>query len=201
MNGTFPDSEPGRETSTRLVESAVSSFAERGYGPATLNEVAERLGITTGAIYANFRSKSDLFAAAIDHVSDRIERAVAEGQRPEYGLEARVCGFLDTIGALAVAEPETLRFNALVTVEVHRHPELRAALGDQFARRHDLCRRVIGLAADTGLGMSADDLARLMVVAADGLASFAELPAAQAPGSLGTQVELWKRLILGRMAA
>lgn len=52
-------------TRDRLVAAAVAVFSERGYDGAGVQEIARRAGLTTGAIYANFRGKADLLLEAI----------------------------------------------------------------------------------------------------------------------------------------
>jgi AcrR family transcriptional regulator len=56
----------------RIVEAALRVFAEKGYHEATMEDVAERLGVSEGTIYLYFKSKRDLFKA----ISDLGERDV-----------------------------------------------------------------------------------------------------------------------------
>ena len=56
------------ERTGRLLESAAQEFLERGYEGARISEIARRSSVTTGAIYARWRSKNDLLAAAVDHI-------------------------------------------------------------------------------------------------------------------------------------
>jgi AcrR family transcriptional regulator len=50
-------------TRAKLLETAREVIREKGYEHATLEEIAERAGMTTGAIYGNFKSRDDLFIA------------------------------------------------------------------------------------------------------------------------------------------
>jgi len=50
----------------RLIDAAKQLASMRGYEAATLREVAALAGLTTGAVFANFADKADLFAAAIE---------------------------------------------------------------------------------------------------------------------------------------
>lgn len=52
-------------TRERLLAAATAVFSERGYDGAGVQEIARRAGLTTGAIYANFRGKADLLFEAI----------------------------------------------------------------------------------------------------------------------------------------
>jgi AcrR family transcriptional regulator len=53
-------------TRERLVEAAADVIAEEGYDRAGVQEIARRAGLTNGAIYANFRDKSELLAEAVE---------------------------------------------------------------------------------------------------------------------------------------
>src|ERR1700746_2759149 len=47
----------------KLLEAARALIREKGYEHITLEEIAERAGMTTGAIYGNFRNRDELFIA------------------------------------------------------------------------------------------------------------------------------------------
>lgn len=55
-----------RETKERLLESARSEFAEKGYTKASLRKICANAGVTTGALYFFFKDKEDLFAAIVE---------------------------------------------------------------------------------------------------------------------------------------
>ena len=46
-------------------------FGERGFDAATVSDVARRCGLTTGAIYARWATKRELFEAVIEHASSQ----------------------------------------------------------------------------------------------------------------------------------
>jgi AcrR family transcriptional regulator len=56
-------------TRGRLLDAAADVFCERGYEGTTVAEVARRAGLTTGAIYANFRDKAELLLQTIERDS------------------------------------------------------------------------------------------------------------------------------------
>jgi AcrR family transcriptional regulator len=56
-------------TRQRLLDAAAEVFCERGYDGTTVAEVARRAGLTTGAIYANFRDKAELLLETIERSS------------------------------------------------------------------------------------------------------------------------------------
>ena len=57
-------------TRTLLLDAAEEVFAEKGFTPASLDDIARAAGYTKGAIYKHFATKEDLFLA----VSDRYWR-------------------------------------------------------------------------------------------------------------------------------
>lgn len=70
----------------RLVEAAVQEFVEQGYDRARVQDIARRAGLSTGAIYGNFRNKAELLAEAVDYglgaASHKLTQALGSGAGP-----------------------------------------------------------------------------------------------------------------------
>jgi AcrR family transcriptional regulator len=58
-----PKGDKRDRTRTALLEAARALIREKGYARITLEEVAERAGMSTGAIYGNFKNRDELFVA------------------------------------------------------------------------------------------------------------------------------------------
>jgi AcrR family transcriptional regulator len=58
---------PGTRPNSRaaLVDAAFEEFSTKGYEAATVAGIAERAGVTTGALYAHFAGKLDLLLATV----------------------------------------------------------------------------------------------------------------------------------------
>lgn len=58
---------PGKRARTRaaLIEAAAAVIGEKGYDRTTLEDVAQRAGMSRGAIYGNFKDKEELFLALV----------------------------------------------------------------------------------------------------------------------------------------
>jgi len=56
---------PVGSTRTRLLDAAYELLVQDGYHATTVQGVARRAGLTTGAIYANFTNKQELMALAV----------------------------------------------------------------------------------------------------------------------------------------
>src|SRR3954463_6500996 len=58
-----PKGDKRDRTRDALLEAARLVIREKGYERTTLEEIAERAGMTTGAIYGNFKNRDELFIA------------------------------------------------------------------------------------------------------------------------------------------
>jgi AcrR family transcriptional regulator len=63
---------------TALLEAAARGFSRYGYGHIALEQVAREAGYTRGALYHQFKDKTDLALAVIDWVSESWTREVGE---------------------------------------------------------------------------------------------------------------------------
>jgi AcrR family transcriptional regulator len=59
-----------------IFEAAMAVFSEKGFEKATVDEIAERVGIAKGTIYYNYGSKKNLFLSLIEEGIERLETAV-----------------------------------------------------------------------------------------------------------------------------
>lgn len=82
------------DTRQRLINTARSLFAERGYSAVSLEDVLAGVQLTKGALYHHFRDKKDLFREVLNTVQQQVaaKAQVAGGEMPEpaEGLKA-VC--------------------------------------------------------------------------------------------------------------
>lgn len=81
-----------------LLEAAKRLFMERGYEGATVREIASAAGLSTGAVFASFSDKSDLFnevlLADLEEQVDLMREATAKpGPTSERLLRALEAGY------------------------------------------------------------------------------------------------------------
>ncbi|MGW2659352.1 TetR/AcrR family transcriptional regulator [Nocardia tengchongensis] len=73
-----PRNENGIYTHRRIVEATLDVLATRGWGHASVAEVAERAGVTRGAVQHHFKDRDGMLTAAVQHIMDqRISRIEA----------------------------------------------------------------------------------------------------------------------------
>jgi len=75
------DTPKSLRTRKRILDAAMSLFAERGYHACTNSDVAEAAGLTRGAMLYHFPTREDLVDAAIDHIQERRTEAFAAAVR------------------------------------------------------------------------------------------------------------------------
>lgn len=81
------------DTRSRILASATQIFAQQGYAGATLDAIATDAGLTKGAVYWHFASKSDLFLALMEEwmqsrlpeIPEQVNKAFGS-KNPEAGL-------------------------------------------------------------------------------------------------------------------
>jgi AcrR family transcriptional regulator len=83
----------------RIVEAAIEILDAGGEGALTFRALAARLATGSGAIYWHLSGKSELLAAATDHVIARVMTEVATGVTPRDTVRAIALGVFDAIDA------------------------------------------------------------------------------------------------------
>jgi AcrR family transcriptional regulator len=69
-------------TRSQLIRVALDLFAVRGYAAASLEEMAQKAGLTKGAVYHHFRDKQALFVAVVGQLlEDDLARIQDESRR------------------------------------------------------------------------------------------------------------------------
>jgi AcrR family transcriptional regulator len=91
-------------TRQKVLDAARHLFAERGYEPATIRDIARDAGMSTGAVFANFQDKAELFETVLNEDMDRLaktlEAARGEGRARDRLISALVAGYHETLDQL-----------------------------------------------------------------------------------------------------
>ena len=70
-----------------IIESALSTFLEFGYGGTTIDEIVKRAGGSKASVYKHFKNKEDLFATVIDElVRHRLTDELNPDAPPEKAM-------------------------------------------------------------------------------------------------------------------
>jgi AcrR family transcriptional regulator len=91
-------------TRQKVLEAARSLFAERGYEPATIRDIAKGAGMSTGAVFANFQDKAELFEAVLTEdmtlMDETLKSSPGEGSVNERRVAAMSAGYHGSIEQL-----------------------------------------------------------------------------------------------------
>ena len=100
-------------TRRAVLDAAEALFAAKGFAATSLQEIADRAGVSRGTPSYFFATKERLYQAVLDRVfaefwaalDEARQRVVAEGGAPEAVLQAEVEAYLDVL----VARPTIVR--------------------------------------------------------------------------------------------
>ena len=81
-------------TRQKVLDAARALFAERGYDPATIRDIAKGAGMSTGAVFANFQDKAELFEAVLSEDMDRLSDSLKAAIAAETSLRGRLLAAL-----------------------------------------------------------------------------------------------------------
>ena len=66
------------ETRKELLRCAKEEFMDKGFMGASLRNICQKAGVTTGALYFFFKDKDDLFCNVVGHMLDSLNAALIE---------------------------------------------------------------------------------------------------------------------------
>jgi AcrR family transcriptional regulator len=200
MSPRLSRAEQSERNRALLLAAARRVFLERGYHGASVEQIADAAGFSTGVVYSQFGGKADLFLALLE--ARIAERAAGNAQAVE-GLagDEGIARLLEHAASVDRAEPEW----GLLVIEFRVHAARDPELSRRYAAAHQ--HTLAGMErAVTGLYQRASepplppaDLARLLVAVGAG----ARLEQAAGPGSSPAALLAGQlaRLIAGRPAS
>jgi AcrR family transcriptional regulator len=117
-----------------ILEAALSVFSDLGYTQATLNDVADRVGVTKGCLYHYFESKERLL---LDLIQDRVGAIIAhEGPLPEGSREEQLKALLERLWQ-RFQEPGQIEVAILALTELPKIPEAGRLLHEEVVARSE----------------------------------------------------------------
>ena len=101
-------------TRGKVIESSRRLFAQRGYDAATIRDIAREAGMSTGAVFANFQDKSELFDTVLAEDLARLAEALTRGIQTGTDLKSRllngfVAGYEATLEQLPLVQAVVAR--------------------------------------------------------------------------------------------
>ena len=160
-----PKGDKRQRTRAALLEAARAVVREKGHPRTTLEDVARRAGMTTGAIYGNFKNRDDLFIA-LGHaywpaVRPRV-RADASFDEAMAAMATATLAAVDERAPAAVGRLTGLAYT--LTSE-----DLRARVRDVTASSFEVGAAWLASFDERELPMPAADLVRVLHALIEGL--------------------------------
>ncbi len=131
-------------TKERILEAALELFAEKGYLGASMSDIANRLGITKGALYKHYTGKQEILDSIVERMNQMDYERAQECEMPETQPDGFAEAYLHTpierIHTYSMAqfdhwtkEPFSSNFRKMLTLEQYRDPKLRQLYHDYLA--------------------------------------------------------------------
>jgi AcrR family transcriptional regulator len=160
---------------TRIIDSALRVFADKGYHGATIADVVRESGLSVGAIYTYYKGKEELFLATCELSSGQglgeLGNRLARGRSVAEKLAIAIGFFLDALET-GPDQPDLASALVMQWSRAHEEPAVRASL----ARRRDQIVTVGELLIREGMStgelppwVDAPALAAALVAFLDGL--------------------------------
>lgn len=153
-------------TRAKLLEATRSLIREKGYDGATLEQIAERAGMTTGAIYGNFKDRDDLFIAVAQRYWSPIKPRVKPGATLSDLMRAMAEATIEAIPERAAVAVGRLTGLAYTLVHEEHRARVASVTAESYAFGEQWLREVL---RKEDLPMPAGQLVRVLHALTEGL--------------------------------
>lgn len=131
-------------TKDRIPEVSLALFAERGYAGTSMRDIADKLGITKGALYRHYAGKEAILSAITERMqtldTERAQAFAMPTAAPGADGDAYRRTAWESIRAYSVAQfrywtedPFASRFRRLLTLEQYRDPGMARLFRDYLS--------------------------------------------------------------------
>ena len=160
-----PKGDKRERTRAALLEAARELIREKGYERTTIEQVAKRAGMTTGAIYGNFKNRDELFIA--------LGQIYWAPIRPKIKPNATLAEAMRAIAraTLASVEERTPAAVGRLTGLAYtlKNPELRSRVHEITKSSYEIGAEWLRTFEPRQLPMSPDRLVRVLHALIEGL--------------------------------
>jgi AcrR family transcriptional regulator len=134
------------ERRDEIVAAAMTEFAVTGYAGTSTEAIARRSGVSQPYLFQLFGTKKDLFIAAVRHGFDRTITAFDAAGRAARAEDASPDHVLEVMGQsyCVLLQDRELLLCQLQAYAACSDPQIREAVGDEWARMYALVRELSG---------------------------------------------------------
>lgn len=193
--------EEAQERKSRIVKAALACFTRKGYHNTTMDDIVAESGLSKGGVYWHFKSKKELFTAAITNAfggsPDQILVPLLESSA---GAAEKLHALLDMFTQMMVSGPllETVPIMLEAWSQNVRDPEVQELSRQVFQQYRRPLAQLVEAGIATGEFKSVDSmmLASILIAVYDGL-SIQALAAPEAIDWEAVRETLAKMLVAG----
>jgi AcrR family transcriptional regulator len=191
-----------RDREQQLLAVAEEVFASVGVQAASMDEIAERAGISKPVVYDHFGSKDGLLAAVVESIGERLHEvtlaATATAPTPERALSAGLTAYFE------FAEAHAGKWRTMMRETTASSAAAQALEGIRF-RQASMIAQVLATDLSPGPRERAMILAQAIIGASERVATYRSLlPAGSAPSipdsTAGVMDLVWTGLQAQRLA-
>ena len=161
----------GDATQAHVIAVAKGVFAADGFIKASLAEIVEKAGVTTGAVYHHFGDKKGLFKAVAEHLEQEILDEVGKvptGKEPWQAFETKILATLKICSRPDIQRIVFQEAPNVIGAAAWLEIEMRYAFGDMQKTIKSLAHEGLIHAPDPNL--TAQILLGAVIQAAHGIA-------------------------------
>jgi len=130
-------------TKQRILSEALTLFSIKGYGPVTVAEIADAVGIKAPSLYKHYKSKQDIFNAILVEMKASYERQTASMDMNGIDAEKDKVLYLnsseDKIVEMSIGlfqyflhDENECKFRKMLSIERYNNKELAAEYAKQY---------------------------------------------------------------------
>lgn len=115
--------EDAEDTRKQILQAALDVFSRKGFSRTTFVDIAQQIGLTKGAVYWHFRTKTDLLVALIeDALSHKALRVDSPDEQVTSLAALRTC-YVDSARQV-IADPKLRKFEFFINFQIEWSEEL-----------------------------------------------------------------------------
>ena len=131
------------DTKHRILDEALTLFAQKGYANVYVNDIADRVGIKAPSLYKHYKNKQAIFDAIIEEMNNRFEEQAGalniNGADP--AADAAIYKTMNEESMIELGknlflyylhDDYTKRFRKMLTIEQFNNEELAAVYQSQY---------------------------------------------------------------------
>jgi len=194
-----PKHQPPDIRRAQILEAAAAVWAEKGYHATRIDDIAERAGLSKGAVYHHFDSKVDVFTALAEKMTDELTAMVDAAVAARMSVADALAMLVQASEAMVSSEAMLPGFFELYVLSLHEE-SLRTRMRTGYEAAIVAVTRLLELGVETGeLRPGAPAAATALMAALDGI--FLVSPLFDEPGFIARHMRAWVDLALQGLLA